>query len=133
MIRKKITGTVTVFLYLFSFHIYAFDSLDSLKHLLVNDKNDTNKVVHLNSICREYLNTGDFRNALQYGNSSLALAKQINFKKGIANSYNNIGIINFNQRNYEKALEYFSNSLKLRLEIGNKYDIATSYNNLGLI
>jgi len=133
MISRKITVTVAVFLYLLSFHIYAFDSLDSLKHLLINDKDDTNKVFHLNSICREYLNTGDFSNALQYGNSSLALAKQINFKKGVANSYNNIGIINFNQRNYEKALEYFSISLKLRLEIGNKNDIATSYNNLGLI
>jgi two-component system NarL family sensor kinase len=133
MISRKITGTVAVFLCLFSFHTHAFDSLDSLKHLLVNDKNDTNKVIHLNSICREYLGAGDFSNALQYGTSSLALAKQINYKKGIANSTNNIGIINFNQRNYEKALEYFSTSLKLRLEIGNKNDIATSYNNLGLI
>src|ERR1700757_1317051 len=133
MISRKITGTVAIFLCLLSFPIYALDSIDSLKNLLITDKIDTNKAIHLNSICREYLSKGDFTNALQYGNSALTLAKQLNYKKGIANSYNNIGIINFNQRYYEKALEYFSNSLKLRLEIGNKYDIATSYNNLGLI
>lgn len=133
MIGKKIVGIVSVFFCVLSFHVYAADSIDSLKQLLVTDKADTNKAIHLNGICREYLGKGDFTNALQYGNSALALAKQLNYKKGIANAYNNIGIIYFNQRFYEKALEYFSNSLNLRIEIGNKNDIATSYNNLGLI
>lgn len=130
---KKITVIVSVFLYLFSFHLHAADSVDSLKHLLISDKEDTNKVIHLNNIFKEYRSTGNLSNAVQYAKAALALAKQLNYKKGIANSYNNIGLVSYLQRDYEEAVEKCSTALKLRLELGNKNDIATSYNNLGLI
>jgi two-component system, NarL family, sensor kinase len=132
MQRKIITFVSIIFCVLY-FTLYATDSVDSLKHILLTDKEDSTKVIHLNSLCREYLSTNNFSNALQYGDKALALAKKINYKKGIASSYNNIGITYYNQRSLDKALAYFSIALKLRLEIGNKQDIATSYNNLGLI
>ena len=69
--------------------------------------------VHLNKLCREYQNTGNYDTSLHYGNTALKLARQLNFKKGIANSYNNIGGVYYYQGNYNKALGNFFTSLKI--------------------
>ena len=52
-------------------------------------------------------------------------------KKGIANSYNNIGVVYESQGNYPEALKSYLASLKIQEEIGNKYGISASYNNIG--
>jgi two-component system NarL family sensor kinase len=119
--------------FVFSFSLYATDSIDSLKQLLLKDKADTAKVIHLNLLCRECQNTGDLVAALQFGNNALQLAQKLNFKKGVASSYNNFGIIYFRQRVYDKALDNFATALKIREELGYKPDVASSYNNLGLV
>src|ERR1700751_4108267 len=120
MTHKKIVSIVFIFLCALSFPSYAFNSVDSLKHLLISDKEDTNKVIHLNNIFKEYRSVGNLNSALQSAKAALTLAKQLNYKKGIANSYNNIGLVSYIQRDYENALEKCSTALKLRLELGNK-------------
>jgi signal transduction histidine kinase len=124
---------IAIICFIFSSSLYAADSIDSLKQLLLTDRADTTKVIHLNTLCRECQNMGNFTGALQYGNEAIQLAKQLNFKKGIASSYNNFGIIYFQQRVYDKALENFTKALKIREELGYKLDLASSYNNLGLV
>jgi len=89
--------------------------------------------VHLNKLCREYQNTGNYGISLHYGNTALKLARQLNFKKGIANSYNNIGGVYYYQGNYNKALGNFFTSLKIREQIGDIIGIASCYNNIGII
>ncbi|MBI4931642.1 MAG: sensor histidine kinase [Bacteroidetes bacterium] len=108
-------------------------TIDSLLVLLKKDKEDTNKVNHLNKLCWEYQTADNYDTALHYGNFALQLAKQLNFHKGIANTYNNIGIIYSIQGNYTKALENCFASLKIREETGDKKSIAGSYNDIGLI
>ena len=54
-------------------------------------------------------------------------------KKGIAASYNNIGVIYKEQGNYPDALKNHFASLKIREAIGDKKGIASSYNNIGNI
>ncbi len=76
-----------------SSQLYANNQIDSLYKLLHTDKEDTNKVNHLNKLCWEYRLTGNYDTAIYYGNASLQLAKQLYFQKGIATAYNNIGII----------------------------------------
>ena len=106
--------------------------IDSLKGLLATAKEDTNKVNHLVELCRGYKKINpDF--GLIYGKEGLTLAEKLDFKKGIASSYNNIGLIYANQGKYDLALENYFKSLKIRQEIGNQYGIASSYNNIGLI
>jgi serine phosphatase RsbU (regulator of sigma subunit)/Tfp pilus assembly protein PilF len=119
---------------LFTISLFAQKSqIDSLRSLLKIDKEDTNKVMHLNSLSREYLNTGHYDTALHYANSALALGKQLNFKREIAQSSNNIGLIYFRQGNYSKALENHFYALKIREAIANKRGIAGSYNNIGMV
>ena len=53
---------------------------------------DTNKVTILKELC--WLNARDSPDrALEYGNRGLQLAQNINFKKGVADCLNNIGIV----------------------------------------
>ena len=61
-----------------------------------------------------------------------AVNEELKDKKGIAESFNNIGLLYWTMSNYEKSLEYHLSSLKLREEIGDKLGIARSLNNIGL-
>lgn len=108
-------------------------TIDSLLMLLAKEKSDTNKATHLYKLCWEYQSTGNYDTAFRYGNAALQLSKQLNFLKGIAASYNNIGMIYFNQGDNSKALENHFASLKIREAIGNKQGVAASYNNIGMI
>src|ERR1035437_4574891 len=108
-----------------SFSFAQNKNIDSLLTLLKNDKADTNKVIHSYKLCWEYRNIGLYDTALYYGNSALQLAQQLNFKQGIAASYNNIGNDYYNQGNYPNALNNQFASLKINEEIGDKQGIAT--------
>ncbi|OFX36674.1 MAG: hypothetical protein A2X08_09890 [Bacteroidetes bacterium GWA2_32_17] len=114
-----------------SSQLYANNQIDSLKQLLYTDKIDTNKVIHLNNLCREYENISSHDTALLIGNTALQLAIKLKYPKGEAISYNNIGTIYFQQNDYEKALKNFLTSLKI--EIADEKGIAATYNNIGLV
>lgn len=63
----------------------------------------------------------------------MQLARQINYRRGMANAYHLLGMLSCNQSNYDKALEYYLASLKIDKEIGNKPGLSISYNNIGLV
>src|SRR2546430_147957 len=79
--------------------------IDSVQNLLGKDKEDTNKVNHLNRLSREYLETGNHAAALSYVQNAKKLAEKTNFQKGLAYAYNNTGIIYNDQGNYLEALK----------------------------
>jgi len=58
---------------------------------------------------------------------------EISNKHGIANVYNNLGIIYTRQNKFPDALAAHEKALKFREEIGDNYGIAFSYNNIGVI
>ncbi len=106
---------------------------DSLLQVLKTAKQDTNKVKSLDALSWELQNKGEYEKAMQYANDALSLSEKISFKKGIADSYNSIGIIYTRQGNYRDALKNHFASLKIRAEVGYKKGIAASYNNIGII
>jgi len=55
----------------------------------------------------------------------------LGIKSGIAYSYNNIGIVYYEQENYSEALKNYTASLKIKEELGDKSGIADSYCNIG--
>jgi tetratricopeptide (TPR) repeat protein len=107
--------------------------IDSLLSLIKSDAADTNKVKHLYGACNEYRVIGEYGKGLSYGKQALALAQNLSFKKGIVNSYNNIGNIYYVQGNYPEALANHFASLKIKEEINDKQGIGVSYNNIGII
>ena len=79
--------------------------IDSLLTLMKDNKEDTNKVIHLYNLSYEYSNISSYDSAFYYGNAAVLLAKQLNFKKGIASSYIYIGEACRHQSNYSEALK----------------------------
>ncbi|MBI4946890.1 MAG: tetratricopeptide repeat protein, partial [Bacteroidetes bacterium] len=79
------------------------------------------------------MNQGNYPEALKNYFASLKIYEELKDKKGIAMSYNNIGIIYRNQGNYPEALKNYFASLKIFEEIGDKDGIARCFINLGTL
>ena len=106
--------------------------IDSFLTLLKKDKEDTDKVNHLNILARK-LSTSNPDTSILLANKALSLAEKVKSKKHIANSYHQIAWANLAKDNFPSALENNFKALKLREELGDKIGIALSLNNIGLI
>ncbi len=132
--RKYLTFFFSFTLILVSCILLAQQAkIDSLQNILKTSKEDTNKVNTLNELCRQFITQSNNESAMHYADLALQSAENINFKKGIACSFNKIGLIYCLQGSYEKALNYHLKSLKIQEDIGNKFGTAESYNNIGNI
>jgi signal transduction histidine kinase len=130
--KNKFTRIISCLLFASINSLFA-QNTDSLLALLKTDKEDTNKVKHLNLISRNYELTTEYDKGLVYGKRALVLAQNLNFKKGIAKSYGNIGNIYMQQGNYSDALKNHFASLNIVKEINYKKGIASSYNSIGIV
>jgi tetratricopeptide (TPR) repeat protein len=79
---------------------------DSLSLLIRNEKADTNKVNHLNSLAVELW--GNLDTAIICSSKALEIAHAINWKKGIGRSKYLLGVFNFDKGNFTEALSYNS-------------------------
>ena len=70
---------------------------------------------------------------MKYAEEAISLAKKINFRSGIANSYNNIGMHYEYQGNYPEALKNLFAALKIAEEIKDKKLIAYCYSCIGAV
>lgn len=108
--------------------------IDSLLTVVRTAKEDTNKVNALNLLSQEIgWTVGNYDTASYYAEAAKLLAESLHFKKGMAVSYNNIGIIYHSQGNYSEALRNQFASLKNYEDIGSERGMARSYNNIGVI
>ena len=98
-----------------------------------SSQNDTTQINTLNTLTFELANTGNFEQAKQYASLVLPIAEKIDYKKGIAKYYNNIGVINMLKGDYTDALNHFSIALKIREESGDKKGTAACYANIGQV
>lgn len=129
----RIIFSFIVFTYMFCAFSQNNAAIDSLENILKTASQDTAKVNCLDSLSSEYMKISDYKMSMQYADSALDLAKTLDYKKGIARSYNNIGWINEKQHNYQKAEENYFEAMKINKEIGDKKSIAHNYNAIGYI
>src|SRR5687768_16839384 len=90
---------------------------DSLRGLLKNAKEDTNKVIWTVKLGLALFNDADHKELVGIFSEAKALAEKISYPKGFANACNNLGILYFNQGLYSKALEAHLAALRKREEI----------------
>ncbi|NOY49112.1 MAG: tetratricopeptide repeat protein [Chlorobi bacterium] len=90
------------------------------------------KVKALCDLCWEYrLINPD--SALMFGHRALEISRLSGNKVGIAQSYNDLGIVYLDKGSLSRALEYFTNSLVLREELSDSIGIAASFNKIGIV
>src|SRR5688500_4705623 len=118
-------------LIVFASSIVSGQKIDLLQAVLDTARNDR-KVKTLNELFRANLRSDPVK-ALAYTREALSLATEINDQKGMAASYNNLGIVYRNQGALDKALEYYIISLKIYETLQNKEGIATTKNNISTI
>jgi len=125
MVHKTLKA---VFIGILLTNVSLAQKIDSLNAVLDTAKADR-KVKTLNELFRANLNSDPVK-ALGYTREALNLATEIDDTKGMAASYNNLGIIYRNQGGLDKALDYYLTSLNLYETLNNKEGIATTKNNI---
>lgn len=129
-----------ILLFLFFFFILpsinskASTSQNKIDSLLSVQKkaDDTTLVKVYNSLCEEYKKS-DLEKAKQFGLKGKELSERINFRKGMADSYNKLGVVYWNESDYPSALDYFKKSLIIYEELKHNLGIASASNNIGII
>ena len=104
--------------------------IDSLKKVLRIQKEDTNKVNTLNTLCRNLKDKADF---MQYANEQLSLCEKLNFRRGKAAAYLNIADAFYQQGNYSECLKNSYSALGLFEEFHNKENMAQTLQFVGSI
>ncbi len=130
----RLFGCSIVLLFLFFFQpptaYCQLAAVDSLTALLKTDKEDTNKVNHLNAVAWE-LKFSNPDSSIVLGNKALLLSKSLNWKNGIANSFGNLGSYYYLKDNYPKALENYFAALKINDSLDNRSETAIRLGNIG--
>ncbi len=108
-------------------------NIDSLLTLIKTDKADSSKVNHLTHLSDEFKNVKLYDTAVYFGNSALQLAKQLNFKNGIAYSYLRIGTAYHYKSNNNQTIENWLQAIKVFEELKNKKQMSKIFCNLGLV
>src|SRR5688572_14075690 len=128
MVKKTFALLFFIFL---QFHFVSGQKHDSLLAVLDTAQADR-KVKTLNELFRANLRSDPVK-ALGYTREALNLANEIGDKRGMAASYNNLGVAYRNQGALDKALEYYITSMRIYTELDNKEGIATTKNNIATI
>ncbi|PCI35931.1 MAG: hypothetical protein COB60_01120 [Flavobacteriaceae bacterium] len=100
--------------------------------LSIQTTNNPEKVTLLNSLAEKHFAINK-DTALQYATKGLDLAENINYKKGIAQSFKLLGTYNYHNFDYPKAIEFYKKSLSLYEEIEEDIGKSKCLYNIGLM
>jgi tetratricopeptide (TPR) repeat protein/serine phosphatase RsbU (regulator of sigma subunit) len=106
---------------------------DSLETVIKQHPKDTSGVNALNDIAWYYRNAGESEKAKLYAGKAITLAKQIDFKKGLAKAKNALGVLYMDEGDFNEAFLFYNEALKIRTQIDDKPGIAWTYNNIGVV
>lgn len=104
--------------------------IDSLLAELPKMKDDSNKVKVLNRIQRIYMFINP-REGFSYALLGLNLAEKINWKRGMANLHNDLGLMIGDTGNNTLARTHFEQSYAINKELGSKINQINNLNNIG--
>jgi tetratricopeptide (TPR) repeat protein len=129
---KRLIFISSIFFIFLAINAQNQKQIDSLLHKLDQEFNDTARINLLNKIAADlfFIN---YDQILEYAEKALELSKDFNYKKGIADSYNNLGIYYRSKGIYDLAIDYFFNSLEIMESIRDRKGIARCYNLIGIV
>ncbi|MBC7864425.1 MAG: tetratricopeptide repeat protein, partial [Bacteroidia bacterium] len=107
-------------------------SNDSLFLLLSKCNEDSNTVNILNEIAIRYFNI-NLDSAIHFDKQAILIAEKIKWKKGMAASYGDLGVMYFWKSDYANALEYYQKAVKLDRENNASKQLAVHLGNIGTV
>ena len=124
------------FIFLICFALNSFgqndQNVEELKRLIVEQANDSTKVNTLLDIASKlYRSQPD--SSFVYSSKAIALATEINFKKGLAYAHKNMGLGYWVKGEYLDVLFHWEKSLAIFEEINDENGISNQLSNLGAI
>ncbi|GAB2823037.1 ATP-binding protein [Ferruginibacter profundus] len=105
--------------------------IDSIEKILPQQK-DTTLVKSYNELTWQYRNV-DKDKAIAYGNKAVELGRQLNFKKGIAQAYNDMGILYYDKQDFSTAISLYHQAYLIRTELKDDKGVAALYNKIGIV
>lgn len=121
----------SVFFTILIYYPVRAQNTDSLQAVL-DTVQGSGKVKTLNELFRAHLQS-DPVTAVGFARQALVLASEIGDKRGMAASYNNLGVAYRNHGALDKSLQYYITSLNLYDSLQNNEGIATTKNNIANI
>ncbi len=106
--------------------------IDSLKMVLEQTAEDTNRVKILNSIAYS-ASTINPNEGIEYAKKALQLSEKLNFLSGRAESYSNTALNLTSKADYSGALENHFKALAIQEARGSKKDIGVCCSNIGVV
>ena len=103
---------------------------DSLKNLLTG-KSDTTQVDLLNELCWELCCT-DNAAAIDYARQAIVLAENLNHQKGLATTFNYLGVVYQNNGLYDSSIFYLNRALGIFEKNNLGKNVAGCLNNIGI-
>ncbi|MCD4695351.1 MAG: tetratricopeptide repeat protein [Bacteroidales bacterium] len=121
-----------LFIFMGNLHANEVIEIDRLLQQLKNKKTDTAQVNLLNKISEKYLYI-DTEKINEFARQALKLSEDINYQKGIAQSFNNLGIYYRAKGIYSQSIDYTFRSLEIMEALNDQGGIARCYNLIGII
>lgn len=119
----------SLLIFLLSAQCFAQNSqIDSIKKVLSVAKEDSLKVNSLLALSREFFSISP-QEAISYATDAKDLAQKIDYKKGLAYSYKNIGIVYYMQANYVESLGNYDKALAMFDSLKDKSGVANILSN----
>jgi len=108
------------------------DSLESLQVKLETANTAEERIDALNQLAHFYSQLS-LETAEQFANEALDAATRIDYYKGIASSYNNLGICYSIRGKYPEGLEYFFKGLRIREGLQDLRGVSHSFTNISRV
>lgn len=119
-----------VFLFLITFSAAAqVDTPESLQVELEKATSAHERIDLLNRLSHAYTQLS-LENAEQFANDALNSSQKLDYQKGVASSYNVLGICSSIRGDYTSGLDYFIKALRLREQLGDQKGTAHILNNI---
>lgn len=128
---KKLLLTVCLFCAI-SIHAQKNKAIIDSIEKIIKVQSDTILVKSLSELTWQYRSVNREK-AVSYGLKAIALGKKLNYQTGLAQAYNDLGIIYFDKENYDSSIQLYQDALKIREQLNDDLGIARLYNKIGIV
>ena len=104
------------------------DSLEKIERY----QSDTNLVKTYNELTWQYRNV-DQNKAIAYANKAILLSLRYNYEQGLAQAYNDLGIIFYDKQNFDTAIDLYNKAFEIRQRNNDATGMAKLYNKIGIV